>query len=33
VGARHERVVLGTSVIVPAMRDAPMLAKLSHTLD
>lgn len=33
VGARHPRVVLGTSVLVPAMRDAPLLAKQLATLD
>lgn len=33
VGARHGRVRLGTSVIVPAMRDAPLLAKQLATLD
>ena len=33
VGARHERLVVGTSVVVPAMRDAPLLAKQLATLD
>ena len=33
VGARHEQLVLGTSVVSPAMRDAPMLAKELATLD
>lgn len=33
VGARHPGIVLGTSVIVPAMRDAPLLAKQLATLD
>jgi alkanesulfonate monooxygenase SsuD/methylene tetrahydromethanopterin reductase-like flavin-dependent oxidoreductase (luciferase family) len=33
VGGRHEELVLGTSVISPAMRDAPMLAKELATLD
>jgi probable F420-dependent oxidoreductase len=33
VGARYPRVRLGTSVIVPAMRDAPLLAKQLATLD
>ncbi len=33
VGARHHRVKLGTSVVVPAMRDAPILAKQLATLD
>lgn len=33
VGARHEGIVIGTSVIVPAMRDAPLLAKQLATLD
>lgn len=33
VGARHSGVVLGTSVVVPAMRDAPLLAKQLATLD
>ncbi|HEY4152184.1 MAG TPA: LLM class flavin-dependent oxidoreductase [Pseudolysinimonas sp.] len=33
VGGRHEHLVFGTSVISPAMRDAPMLAKELATLD
>jgi alkanesulfonate monooxygenase SsuD/methylene tetrahydromethanopterin reductase-like flavin-dependent oxidoreductase (luciferase family) len=33
VGGRHEQLHLGTSVISPAMRDAPMLAKELATLD
>jgi alkanesulfonate monooxygenase SsuD/methylene tetrahydromethanopterin reductase-like flavin-dependent oxidoreductase (luciferase family) len=33
IGARHERVLLGLGVIVPAMRDAPALAKEISTLD
>nr|MDT0660960.1 LLM class flavin-dependent oxidoreductase [Micromonospora sp. DSM 115978] len=33
VGARHPDIVLGTSVVVPAMRDAPLLAKQLATLD
>lgn len=33
VAARHEQVKLGTSVVVPAMRDAPLLAKQLATLD
>ncbi len=33
VGGRHEELVLGTSVISPAMRDAPQLAKELATLD
>ena len=33
VGARHERLLLGTSVVVPAMRDAPLLAKQLATMD
>lgn len=33
VGARHPTVTLGTSVVVPALRDAPMLAKQLATLD
>jgi probable F420-dependent oxidoreductase len=33
VAARHSRVTIGTSVIVPAMRDAPLLAKELATLD
>jgi probable F420-dependent oxidoreductase len=33
VAARHPRVTIGTSVIVPAMRDAPLLAKELATLD
>ena len=33
VAARHDRLLLGTSVIVPAMRDAPLLAKQLATLD
>jgi probable F420-dependent oxidoreductase len=33
VAARHEQVTIGTSVIVPAMRDAPLLAKELATLD
>lgn len=33
IGARHERLRLGTSVIVPAMRDAPQLAKELATID
>lgn len=33
VAARHEQVTIGTSVIVPAMRDAPILAKQLATLD
>lgn len=33
LGGRHEDLVLGASVISPAMRDAPMLAKELATLD
>jgi alkanesulfonate monooxygenase SsuD/methylene tetrahydromethanopterin reductase-like flavin-dependent oxidoreductase (luciferase family) len=33
IGARHEKVLLGLGVIVPAMRDAPALAKEISTLD
>jgi alkanesulfonate monooxygenase SsuD/methylene tetrahydromethanopterin reductase-like flavin-dependent oxidoreductase (luciferase family) len=33
LGARHEKVLLGLGVIVPAMRDAPLLAKEISTLD
>jgi len=33
VGGRHDHIVLGTSVISPAMRDAPQLAKELATLD
>lgn len=33
VGARHESLTLGTSVLVPAMRDAPLLAKQIATID
>jgi alkanesulfonate monooxygenase SsuD/methylene tetrahydromethanopterin reductase-like flavin-dependent oxidoreductase (luciferase family) len=33
VGARHPGLRLGTSVVVPAMRDAPQLAKELATLD
>lgn len=33
VAARHPDLVVGTSVIVPAMRDAPLLAKQLATLD
>lgn len=33
VGGRHEELVLGTSVVSPAMRDAPLLAKEFATLD
>jgi alkanesulfonate monooxygenase SsuD/methylene tetrahydromethanopterin reductase-like flavin-dependent oxidoreductase (luciferase family) len=33
VGARHEELVLGTSVISPAIRDAAMLAKELATID
>ena len=33
VGARHPTVRLGTSVMVPAMRDAPQLAKELATID
>jgi alkanesulfonate monooxygenase SsuD/methylene tetrahydromethanopterin reductase-like flavin-dependent oxidoreductase (luciferase family) len=33
IGGRHEDLVLGTSVISPAMRDAPQLAKEFATLD
>jgi alkanesulfonate monooxygenase SsuD/methylene tetrahydromethanopterin reductase-like flavin-dependent oxidoreductase (luciferase family) len=33
IGARHERLLLGLGVIVPAMRDAPALAKEIATLD
>lgn len=33
LGARHENVLLGLGVIVPAMRDAPALAKEISTLD
>ena len=33
VGARHPGLRLGTSVIVPAMRDAPQLAKELATID
>jgi alkanesulfonate monooxygenase SsuD/methylene tetrahydromethanopterin reductase-like flavin-dependent oxidoreductase (luciferase family) len=33
VGARYETLTLGTSVLVPAMRDAPLLAKQIATID
>lgn len=33
VGGRHENLILGTSVISAAMRDAPLLAKEFATLD
>lgn len=33
VAARHEGLAVATSVIVPAMRDAPLLAKQLATLD
>ncbi|MET7397980.1 LLM class flavin-dependent oxidoreductase [Dactylosporangium sp. NPDC005572] len=33
VGARHPHLQLGTSVLVPAMRDAPQLAKEIATID
>jgi alkanesulfonate monooxygenase SsuD/methylene tetrahydromethanopterin reductase-like flavin-dependent oxidoreductase (luciferase family) len=33
VAARYDRLKVGTSVIVPAMRDAPLLAKQLATLD
>lgn len=33
IGARHEGLTLGTSVVVPAMRDAPQLAKELATID
>jgi probable F420-dependent oxidoreductase len=33
VAARHDRVTVGTSVIIPAIRDAPQLAKELATLD
>lgn len=33
VGARYETLTLGTSVLVPAMRDAPLLAKQIATMD
>lgn len=33
VGARHPQLRLGTSVVIPAMRDAPQLAKELATLD
>jgi probable F420-dependent oxidoreductase len=33
VAARHRKLAIGTSVIVPAMRDAPLLAKELATLD
>jgi alkanesulfonate monooxygenase SsuD/methylene tetrahydromethanopterin reductase-like flavin-dependent oxidoreductase (luciferase family) len=33
VGGRYEDLTLGTSVLVPAMRDAPLLAKQIATLD
>jgi len=33
VGARHEKLFLGLGVVVPAMRDAPQLAKEIATLD
>lgn len=33
VGGRHEDIVLGTSVVSPAMRDAPLLAKELATID
>lgn len=33
VGGRHPELTLGTSVISPAMRDAPMLAKELATID
>lgn len=32
-GGRHEDLIFGTSVISPAMRDAPMLAKELATID
>lgn len=33
VGARYERLRIGSSVVIPAMRDAPLLAKQLATLD
>lgn len=33
VAARHESLTVGTSVVVPAIRDAPLLAKQLATLD
>jgi alkanesulfonate monooxygenase SsuD/methylene tetrahydromethanopterin reductase-like flavin-dependent oxidoreductase (luciferase family) len=33
VGGRYESLILGTSVLVPAMRDAPLLAKQIATID
>lgn len=33
VAARYEELTVGTSVVVPAMRDAPLLAKELATLD
>jgi alkanesulfonate monooxygenase SsuD/methylene tetrahydromethanopterin reductase-like flavin-dependent oxidoreductase (luciferase family) len=33
VGARYDSLTLGTSVLVPAMRDAPLLAKQIATMD
>jgi probable F420-dependent oxidoreductase len=33
VGGRHDRLRLGTSVVVPAMREAPQLAKELATID
>ena len=33
VGGRYESLTLGTSVLVPAMRDAPLLAKQIATID
>jgi alkanesulfonate monooxygenase SsuD/methylene tetrahydromethanopterin reductase-like flavin-dependent oxidoreductase (luciferase family) len=33
VGARHPDLQLGTSVVIPAMRDAPQLAKELATID
>jgi len=33
VGGRYETLTLGTSVLVPAMRDAPLLAKQIATID
>lgn len=33
VGARYEGLTIGTSVVVPAMRDAPLLAKELATID
>jgi alkanesulfonate monooxygenase SsuD/methylene tetrahydromethanopterin reductase-like flavin-dependent oxidoreductase (luciferase family) len=33
VAARHEQLKIGTSVLVPAMRDAPLLAKQLATID